>query len=243
MLLKGNQTRSAGTRWIDPAPAEDAVAAPLDRQRVLQAQQVFKRRITSLKNQLEENRHKQEELQAGIRERMNEAREEGYEAGLSAGRREAEAELAAAMDLIGQMEKAFRRESLRLTESIESELVELAAWMASQVLADELRLGSERLERSVSALIERFQDQTELRFHLHPRDRAAFMELGKAKELVAGFKGRIDWIASADVPPGSCRLQLPDGLVETAPAEMIRHLKKELIAASQRSAQNEGQDR
>lgn len=228
MLLKEHQTRAEGRILIDPVRELESEDNLREQKREAISFQVFQRRIRTLKEQIMRRDTALHELKESVADRMSQSRDEGFAAGVEQGRKDREAELEQAFELLAEMEQAFRRETKDFHVSAEDELIELAGWMTSTVLAREFKLDRQRLPGLLGRLLHYYNDQPALRFHLHPGDRAALHDTPPFEELCAKYHGRLDWVASPEVPPGSCRLELPTGIVDTAPQEMVQHLVHEL---------------
>lgn len=229
MLLKPRQTRQGADSWLDTATVAERGGEAEQPKRSLQALRVFRLRIERLMAEREELRARVAALEADIVRGDREARDEGFEAGRLEGRVEAERELAAGFELLGTMEREFRRAAGRYHREADCELVGLARWMAERVVQREIVLDERRLERVAGALIDHWTGEGVYRFRLHPADRRTLLASPAAERLRERAGGRIEWVDAPEVPPGGCRLELASGLVDAAPDEMLRHLEQALL--------------
>jgi len=236
-LLKAASVRVAGDVWVDSCTPQEAELARREDERGVRALSVFRRRIEGLKHENERLQREMRDLRAGMDERLEAARAEGHSAGLHDGHRQAEAELEESFRLMELQDREFRRAAADYHTLADRELIRLARWMAEAVLRRALPLDGEALVRRVRDLLEQCLDQQVVRVHLHPGEKRNL--LGEDLEerqprlaaLVKELQGRLEWVESVDVPPGACRVELHDGLLDAAPQAMLRHLEEELMRA------------
>jgi flagellar biosynthesis/type III secretory pathway protein FliH len=237
--LKAVEVRLEGTRFVDCGTARESREDREDTTRSRTALAIFHRRIEGLKAETLAVRQEMARLRESVAARLEESRAEGHLAGLAEGRGQAEAELEEAFRLLAGQERDFRRAAADYHARADRELVRLARWMAEAVLRRELPLDGEALARRVRDLLEECLDQQVVRLHLHPGERRRLLGEGleerqpRLAELVRSLAGRLEWVEAADVPPGACRVELHDGLLEASPPAMLEHLEQELIRACQ----------
>ena len=233
-VLKSESVSLRGTVWVDTATLREGRAEQEEPRRARTALQLLRRRIETL---LDGNRVLQEEMETQRRElalRLEQSRAEGHALGVEEGRKQVEEELAEAFRLLGSQERELRAEAARYHQGADRELVALARWLAEQVLARELPLDEERLGRQLQRLLEVCLDQQTVRLHLHPGDRRrllgaeALERLPRLGAVLGELQGRLEWVEAADVPPGACRVELHDSLLDAAPAAMLDHLQQSL---------------
>lgn len=234
-LLKAASVRMAGEVWVDSvSTAEAELSRRLD-EREARALGVFQRRIQGLKHENERLQREMRDLRAALDERLEVARQEGQDMGFQLGRRQAESELEESFRLMELQDREFRRAAAAYHHQADVELIRLARWMAETVLRRALPLDAEALPRRVRDLLEQCLDQQAVRVHLHPGERRQLLPADleehqpRLHALVQELKGRLEWVESADVPPGACRVELHDGLLDAAPQAMLRHLEEELV--------------
>ena len=233
-VLKFESVTLRGMAWLDTATLQEGRAERGEPRRARTALGLLRRRIESL---VEENRALRTTMDLQLQElagRLEESRGEGHTQGVEEGRRQVEDELAESFRLLGIQEREVRAEAQRYHLGAERELVALARWLAEQVLARELPLDGERLGRQLQRMLEACLDQQSVRLHLHPGDRRrllgpeALERLPRLGAVLAELQGRLEWVEAADVPPGACRVELHDGLLDAAPAAMLDHLQQML---------------
>ncbi|MDP2361648.1 MAG: FliH/SctL family protein [bacterium] len=234
-VLKAEQVRLGSGRFLDSGTREEAGSGREEQKRLRTAQALFRRRIGALKEEGFQQARRLEELLADMGRRLEEARAEGHAAGLLDGRRQVEEELAEAFRLLAMQEEEFRRAAADYHRQADRELVRLARWMAETVLRRALPLDEEALARRVRDLLEDCLDQQTVRLHLHPGERRRILgddleeRLPRLAELIRSLAGRLEWVEAAEVPPGACRVELHDGLLEAGSAAMLDHLEEELV--------------
>ncbi len=236
-VLKAGGVRMAGEVWVETLAPHETELARRDHERGGRALAVFHRRIDGLKHENERLVREMRELRAAQEERLEAARAEGHQLGVERGRRQAEEELEEAFRLMEIQDREFRRAAAAYHVQADRELIGMARWMAEAVLRRALPLDGEALARRVRDLLEHCLDQQVLRVHLHSGDKRALLGEDLAQRqprldaLVKELAGRLEWVESADVPPGACRVELHDGLLDATPAAMLRHLEEELVRA------------
>ena len=147
------------------------------------------------------------------------AREEGYAAGLAEGREAAQLQLRQRMAQLDALYEAAARPLLALDEQAGQELARLATVVAGRVIVRELQLSPDLVARAVREAAGALPAGTrELRVHVHPEDLALLRELGAAES---------HWQLLADpaLARGDCRLESErsrlDARVETRLAAVI----------------------
>ncbi len=147
------------------------------------------------------------------------AREEGYAAGLAEGRAAAQQQLGQRMAGLDALYHAATRPLLLLDDQAAEELAQLAVVVARRVIMHELSVAPERIAGIVRQAAAALPLATrELRVHLHPQDLALLQELGTAER---------HWQLLADpaLARGDCRLESEhsrlDARVETRLAAII----------------------
>ena len=236
-LLRAEQVRLGGARYVDSASRAETAVLEAGEARGRLALGLFRRRIEALKDGNGELRGEMALLREELAGRLEQSREEGHAAGLAEGRRQVEEELEEAFRLLEVQEREFRRAARAYHAAADRELVRLARWMAEAVLRAALPLDEEAPARRAADLLEACLDQQVVRLHLHPGERRRLLGEGLAERrprlaaLVKALEGRLEWVEAADVPPGACRAELHDGLLEASPAAMLEHLEQALAAA------------
>ena len=147
------------------------------------------------------------------------AREEGYAAGLAEGQAAAQQQLRQRMAQLDALYDAAARPLQTLDEQTGQELALLATIIARRVIARELQLSPDLIVQSVRQAASALPAATrELRVHVHPDDLALLHELGTAEN---------HWQLLADpaLARGDCRLESErsrlDARVETRLAAIV----------------------
>lgn len=147
------------------------------------------------------------------------ARDEGYAAGLAEGRAAAQQQLRQRMAQLDALYEAAARPLQVLDDQTGQELTRLATIVASRVIVNELRLAPELIAKAVRQAASALPAATrELRVHVHPDDLALLQELGAAES---------HWQLLADpaLARGDCQLESArsrlDARVETRLAAIV----------------------
>jgi len=147
------------------------------------------------------------------------ARDEGYAAGLAEGRTAAQQQLRQRMAQLDALYEAAARPLQVLDDQTGQELTRLATIVASRVIASELQLAPALIAKAVRQAAGALPAATrELRVHLHPDDLALLQELGAAES---------HWqlIADPALARGDCQLESArsrlDARVETRLAAIV----------------------
>ena len=147
------------------------------------------------------------------------ARDEGYAAGLAESRATAQQQLGQRMAELDALCNAAARPLQLLDDQAAGELAQLATVVARRVIMHELRVSPELIVGIVRQAAEALPMATrELRVHLHPDDLALMQELGAAER---------HWqlLADSTLARGDCRLESErsrlDARVETRLSAII----------------------
>lgn len=234
-LLRAETVRLLGTTWVDTGTREETRGDSGEHARSRTALTLFRRRIDTLRDENLALREEMERLREALGGRLEVSRGEGYLLGVAEGRRQVEEELLEAFHQLEGQERAFRKAAVEYHAEADRELVALARWLAERVLARELPLDEERLARQLTELLQSCLDQQVVRLHLHPGDRRRLLgdemleRIPRLGALLTTLQGRLEWAEAADVPPGACRVELHDGLLDASPQGMLDHLEQSLV--------------
>lgn len=158
------------------------------------------------------------------------ARREGYAAGLAEGRRAAHGELQRKLQHLGGLCDALARPLADVDVTVERQLAELAMLVARGVLQTELKQQPEHLLRVVRKAIAALPAATaRIDIVVHPQSAALLREgLGEAKER--GWR----IVEDAQLQPGDCRIagtdSRIDASIETRLAAMVEAALDEELA-------------
>ncbi len=234
MIIPADRIRAGGASYVDTASPEEVRVTqrmPEASERERTAMRVYQRRIERLQ---EDNRRLMAslaEMAAEEDRRLEAASNQALEEGREQGREEMLAQMREQFSLIALMQTEFRRAAGEYHRDADRELVRLVRWMAERVLARELPLDEQLLGRQVRELVEHWAGEDVYRFRLHPEDRRRLSADPGMEQLRQRLQGRVEWVASPEIPLGSCRLELAHGVVDTLPAEMLAHLEEQALAA------------
>jgi flagellar assembly protein FliH len=190
-----------------------------------------------------EGRGKGEEIPT--HQHVEQARQQGYEEGRSAGRNEAEAErarletdalarIAREVGTIAQRNAAgfeqLRQENMALALSIGRKLANRL--MATQPLAE--------IEAVVEESLRRLMGEARIVIRLHESLLDAMQARVDAMIRSTGFAGQVILLAEDDIPPGDCRVEWADGGMTRAAATIESEIDS-LIARALGADPTEGE--
>jgi flagellar assembly protein FliH len=247
VILKGNHIHLEGRRYLNTLSATEVLEE--SRPTELHSQQpevvssgVFQRRIEALQDEVRGLQERLQQSEASVVQAAQTARDEGFQAGEIEGSQKQRLELKESFELIDRMEREFRRTAAVYHENSDKALLKMARWMAEKILTHEIPLeGIDGLLLRIRAMMEHWVGETVYRFHLNPTERKQLLESSRAVEIETFCEGRIEWIKSPEIPPGGCRLDLTQGMLEGTPSEMLEHIEQSLIGAlkTRRSTEEE----
>ena len=156
---------------------------------------------------------------------LEQARREGFGAGVAAGRREAEEQIRPAMDGLARnlAELARLREVIR--EEATHDLVRLAVSIAARVIHREVSLDPDALTGLVKAAFQKLQSREINRVRMHPG-----LEPLVRKSLEQGGSPR-DLVLLPDpaLNPGEMFLETPQGILDASVDTQLREIERGLI--------------
>jgi flagellar assembly protein FliH len=156
---------------------------------------------------------------------LEQARREGFAAGVAAGRREAEDQTRPAMDGLARnlAEVARLRDTIR--EETTHELVRLAISIAARVLHREVSLDPDALTGLVKAAFTKVQPREIQRVRMHPGLEAlvkkSLEQCGSPKNLVL--------MADPAMKPGEVFLETSQGMLDASVDTQLREIERGLI--------------
>ncbi|MCB9474731.1 MAG: hypothetical protein H6678_13095 [Candidatus Delongbacteria bacterium] len=233
-LLSSEQTIAGSPVWLDTANRqEQADFSQRDERRRREdiALLVYRRRIASLQAERDALRSQIVDLYGEFSNDLKSAQDSSFEQGRESGRAEARQELLAQFTLLQTLEAEMRERGRHQQRDADRELLRFARWMAGRVLGREPGLPGEALKGQIRRLLDYWVGESTYRFRLHPEDRQLLLKDEGLAALQRDLGGRIEWLASPEVPRGSCRLELARGLVEAVPGEMLEELEQVLLEA------------
>ncbi len=136
----------------------------------------------------------------------------------------------AELDALGKARTALEQACGRVQQAhqeflsrAEEQLVDLAVEIAGRVLMQEIRAGRYDIEPIVRHVLDRVPSGVALTVLLNPAD---LKQCGQINPPAGA--GEIDFRADASVPLGGCRVETPDGLIQTDAAEHLAELARTL---------------
>ena len=156
---------------------------------------------------------------------LEQARREGFAAGVAAGRREAEEQVRPAMDGLARnlAEVARLRDTIR--EEATHDLVRLAVSIAARVMHREVSLDPDALTGLVRTAFLKLQAREIQRVRMHPGleplVRKSMEQAGSPKNLLLA--------ADSALKPGELFLETPQGILDASVDTQLREIERGLI--------------
>ena len=161
------------------------------------------KRVDELSSELVKTQMQLEKAEAACEERMKEAKEEGYNEGLEAGKKECDTRLQQELEEIRQrLESSIevleesRQAFLQKVESVEEDLIETALDLAKEVVVKEISKDSKEIAlRLANLLLAEVKDAAKITLRVNPEDYDYLKEALKERE-------NLDIVADPAVGPG-----------------------------------------
>ncbi len=142
-------------------------------------------------------------LAAGLEEQLESARER-----VEIERRRLQQACKALDDAAGKLQRLHED----LLVKAEEQLLGLSLDIARKVLVQEIQAGRYEIDPIVAEAMKQLPARCDVTVHLHPDDHARC----KTAQELSGDSQSIRFVADADVVPGECFLETPEGTVETS---------------------------
>jgi flagellar assembly protein FliH len=149
------------------------------------------------------------------------------EARLDEARKQLEAErrqLRQAREALGEAAGKLQRLHEDLLAQAEEQLLTLSLEIARKVLAQEIQAGRYEIDPLIAEAMKQLPARCDVTVHLHPNDHARC----KMAEELRGDSQSLRFVADADVRPGECFLETPEGAVETSVETQLAQIAEAL---------------
>jgi flagellar assembly protein FliH len=170
------------------------------------------------------------EQEREMEKRVCEARETGYRAGEAAGRTQAEDEVRAGIQRLGESIAGVDEYRGRLYRQTELDAVRLSIAIARRVLRRELTVDPSAIEGLVSAALQRLQTQETCRVKMHPD---YIPTLSAAIERM-GMSAKVEVVADPAQEPGAAVFEMPRGNLDASIDSQLREIERGLVDRFQR---------
>jgi len=176
----------------------------------------------TLRRQEREPARKDAEREAQV---LEQARREGFAAGVAAGRREAEEQIRPAMDGLARnlAELARLRDTIR--EEATHDLVRLAVSIAARVIHREVSLDPDALTGLVKTAFLKLQSREIVRVRMHP----GLESLVKKSLEQCGAPRNLVLTADPGLGPGQMFLETAQGILDASVDTQLREIERGLI--------------
>ncbi|MEO8562944.1 MAG: FliH/SctL family protein [bacterium] len=173
-----------------------------------------------------------EELAAVKQSAREHATAEGFAAGYTVGRADAEAELGqrlrSAIDALDAATALVHENETRYLGVLEENLAAIAVSVARQIIERDVRMAPEITVALVKRALEEFPVGEPLRVRINPLDLSAMTLARHGDEDETSSRREVAWMPDARVPAGGCvvegRERILDGRVDTALERAFRRL-------------------
>jgi flagellar assembly protein FliH len=177
------------------------------------------------------------ELERERRAALEQAREEGYAAGLA----EARAQLAPAADALALAAAGVEAALEEFTATAERRAVELALLLAERVVGEALQVRPELVLSAVTGALRASGERDQLVVEVNPEDLALVQAgVGEVASRVGGIH-RLEVVPERRVPRGGCIVRTLEGEVDARVAEKLE-LAREALADALRASPDASPD-
>lgn len=173
---------------------------------------------------LEEARREAESLKEA-------ARQEGYSEGFRQGQEEAEA-------IKAEAEKALQlahEEHRQLLAGAEEEIVQIAVSLAEKVLSRQVEIDREAVLSLLAKGLDALPGGQEVEMKVHPRDKQVCRENRDRLQELMKNGAVLEIIADQEVPPGCCRIESEEAIVELMIQKELESLGRKLLKVASSS--------
>lgn len=125
----------------------------------------------------------------------------------------------------------MRRQSQRLGEQAESDVVEMAVIIARRILEAELSTGTEPLFSLVRSAIRRLGESRRITVRLCPTDAAAVQAAGEGSPLSGLAIAKVEVMADSTLSPGDCIVDGEHGTVDGQLSSRLDEVRRIVTSA------------
>lgn len=171
------------------------------------------------------------ELDRAAKQRVDEAREQGFREGEAAAKSRAEEQVRVAIERLAESVARVEEHRDRLRGQVEADAVRLAIAIARRVLRRELTVDPAAIQGLVSAALEKLQSQEKFTVRINPDHVPAF----EACVERMGLSARVDMIADPGQELGAAVFEMPRGNLEASVDSQLREIERGLADRVQRT--------
>lgn len=160
---------------------------------------------------------------------INEAKEDGYKAGWQEGESQGYAEYHSYIKEAQEVIKAAKSDYHSYLESSEKTILELAAKIASKIVATKIDDDQEYFLSLVKKAVKEVKNFSETQIHVHPNQYEVL--LSKKEELLSVFTQDTNLVIypDSDLSEGSCLIESPSGRIDAGIDTQLAEIKSALI--------------
>jgi len=133
-------------------------------------------------------------------------------------------QLREAREALGDAAGKLQRLHEDLLVNAEEQLLALSLEIARKVLAQEIQAGRYEIDPLVAEALKQLPARCDVTVHLNPDDHARC----KMAQELCGDSQSLRFVADADVRPGECFLETPEGVVETSVETQLAQIAEAL---------------
>jgi flagellar assembly protein FliH len=156
---------------------------------------------------------------------LEQARREGFSAGVASGRREAEEQIRPAMDGLARNLAELARSGDAIREEATHDLVRLAISIAARVIHREVSLDPDALIGLVKTAFLKIQSREVQRVRMHP----ALESLVRKSLEQCGAPKNLLLVADSALKPGEMFLETSQGILDASVDTQLREIERGLI--------------
>lgn len=160
------------------------------------------------------------------------ARTEAFELGVAAGKEQAAAELAPAIEALNAAINEVQDSRPAWFDAVEKNILTLAVAVARQILGRELTTDPDHVRQLVSRALNRFPIEVPVTIRLNPSDLARISAATVANAASDPAAGRdVRWRADAHITEGSCVVEGPERMVDGRVDKALLRIYQALVTA------------
>lgn len=220
---KASEENSAEDSAFEPSGREEEIAAAAEKRAEEILREAKQKAEEILAAAREEAERMLEEKRAEIERLKEEAFKSGYEEGFLAGQKALAEDREKLRQEAAAVMSKLEEERKNLVKDMEPKLMQLAVYLARQIVHAELKLFPEQIRNLVSAVLERAIETDDLVLRVPPEDYKEIMEL-----LSEAGQKRIRVEVDSGIRKG-CLLETPYGTLDATVEGKLREMAHEIF--------------
>jgi len=165
-----------------------------------------------------------EAMQAQLEAKFQEGRQRGLAEGLTAARKEAEAQMQPALERLAQAIRELAECRKRVREEATSELVQLSVAIAARILHREITIDPDAVQGLIKAAFDKVQARENVRVYVHPSHEPTLRRYLD----VAGTASKVEIVSDVTLNRGDIRLETSQGQLDASIDTQLREVERGL---------------